>query len=187
MIVFIEQSRERYGPPAPVPIIQEEMEFARLLELYAARKPKMVLELGTYTGGTLFHWMQNAQPGTVIVSVDDDHQNPHLYQQWLTPGVSYELVCGDTRDPAIIEAVARRAPYDFAFVDAGHLDEEVRADWKNYRPMVAEGGLMAFHDIKELEELPRIQVFHLWSELKASHPYIEIQSPDGGGIGVVIL
>lgn len=186
MIEYIEQSDERYGPPAPVPIIQEEVEFSRLLELYIARSPKRVLEIGTYAGGTLFHWLRFAV-GALVVSVDDSHLNSERYREWLAPGSSLELAHGDTRDPEIIEQVSHWAPYDFVFVDAGHLDDEVRADWANYGPMVAPGGLIAFHDIIEHEGLPRIQVFHLWAELKAENTYIEIVSPGGSGIGVLVL
>ena len=49
-----------YGPPTPVPIFQWEREFEVLLELYRRETPAAVLEIGTYHGGTLFHWLRNA-------------------------------------------------------------------------------------------------------------------------------
>lgn len=186
---FIEQSHPNYGPPAPVPIIQEEVEFSALLDLYRERQPKRVLEIGTYAGGTLFHWFQNATPGTFVVSVDlyEDKDNSHLYRSWLPPEVEYQVIRGDTRADATIEATRQFAPYDWAFIDAGHLDEEVRADWRNYGPMMDTDSVVAFHDIVEHEGLPRIQVFHLWAELKKSHRTLEIVSPGCSGIGVVFL
>ena len=48
-----------YGPPTPVPIFQWEKEFEVLLELYRRETPERVLEIGTYHGGTLFHWLRN--------------------------------------------------------------------------------------------------------------------------------
>lgn len=184
---FIEQDRERYGPPAPVPILQEEVEFTPLLDLYRERKPQRVLELGTYTGGTLFHWLQNAPSGALIVSVDDWHGNAEIYSEWCAPGVSYEIVRGDTRDLDVVEFVREYAPFDWAFVDAGHLDEEVRDDWAHYGPMMGPDSVMAFHDILKLKGLPRIQVFHLWAELREKFTHREITSPDGSGIGVLFL
>lgn len=187
---FIEQSSPRYGPPAPVPIIQEEAEFSQLLDLYRERAPKRVLEIGVYAGGTLFHWLQNATPGTTVVGVDDcGYDNRHLYEDWYDPTqVSLVRVCGDTRDLDVRAQVAQHGLYDWMFIDAGHLDEEVRADWANYSLMTTRPAVVAFHDILEHEGLPRIQVFKLWAELKERYRYEEIIAEQpSSGIGVLYL
>jgi cephalosporin hydroxylase len=57
------------GPPSPVPILQREAEFSVLLELYRRLEPLKVLEIGTYHGGTLYHWLQNGS-ADLIVSLD---------------------------------------------------------------------------------------------------------------------
>jgi hypothetical protein len=51
------------------------------------------------------------------------------------------------------------------FIDADHTAAAVRADWDNYRLMVADGGVIVFHDI-----LPRpgYGVSDLWAEIKAA-------------------
>jgi predicted O-methyltransferase YrrM len=188
MIEFIEQSNPLYGPPAPVPIIQEEADFSQLLALYRQREPKSVLEIGTYKGGTFFHWLQNATPGSLVVSVDDyeEADNSHLYPEWCAPAVRYEVIRGNTLDIRTVEAAWAFAPYDFIFIDGGHRDGEVRNDWKRYgRPMVAEHGIVAFHDITYYHDLPRVQVYLLWDELRLKYKYEEYVSDGSSGIGVL--
>lgn len=189
VIEFVEQGRPEYGPPAPVQIIQEEVEFAQLLGLYRKREPKRVLEVGTYTGGTFFHWLQNAPSGATVVSVDlyEDVDNSDMYTNWCAPGVMSVVIRGDSRDEKTLEAARVFEPYDWIFIDGGHRYEEVSADWENYRPMAAPGAVVAFHDIAVDEEvLPSIQVGRLWKEIKAEHETREFV--DGGsGIGVVFF
>lgn len=186
---FIEQGSPAYGPPAPVPIIQEEVEFVQLLDLYRERAPMRVLEIGTYTGGTFFHWLQNARPGAVVVSVDlyEDADNSHLYGDWAPDGVEWVVIRGDTRDDEVIGAARVFAPYDWVFIDAGHFETEVRPDWEHYGPMAKPGGIVAFHDIDISEEqLPNIQVGRVWRDIKETHRTREI-CEGGSGIGVVFV
>jgi len=186
---FVEQGRPTYGPPAPVQIIQEEVDFAPLLDLYRERKPMRVLEVGTYTGGTFFHWLQNAQPGSVVVSVDmyEDADNTHLYDSWAPEGVTWHAIKGESSDEETVEAARALSPYDWIFIDAGHREHEVRADWENYGPMASPGGIVAFHDIAEMPDLPSIQVDKVWSEIKQGRETREILNPDTSGIGIVFV
>lgn len=186
-----------YGPPGPAPVFQWEAEFLGLLNIYRERKPLRVLEVGTYHGGTLYHWLQNAQPGAVVVSVDSyavGVDNRHLYDEWLPAGLGVRVVAleGDSRDPDVIAAARAFGPYNFVFVDAGHYYAEVAADWRNYRPLVATGGVIAFHDIlPPSANHPEIEVARLWQEVKdEGYETIELVADryaDWGGIGVVYL
>lgn len=173
----------------PVTLVQDEIDFLPVLEIYRRRQPQRVLELGTYVGGTLYHWLQNAPPGAVVVSVDlyEDADNSELYPGWCPPGVGYEIIRGDTRDPKVVAAAAELGPYDWIFIDAGHHDDEVRADWENYRPLVSPDGIVAFHDIAHLPALAhRIQVYKLWAEIRERRPTLEFATPGASGIGLVL-
>lgn len=184
---MIDQGNPAYGPPAPVKIIQHEAEFGPLLDLYRERRPARVLEVGTYAGGTLYHWLTNATPGALVVSVDlyADVDNSHLYDGWTPAGVAWQKIRGDSRDAWTVERARVLGPYDWVFLDAGHKEAEVRADWANYSPMVNPGGVVALHDVALAIE-GRVEVHLLWADLKAQHRTHEIV--DGGaGIGVVFL
>lgn len=180
-----------YGPDTPVPIYQHRQEFEQLLALYKERKPMKVLEVGSYYGGTLYHWLMHAQPYAHIVSVDTYTMadNRHLYDRWRPSNVTLDVIQGDSRDPAIVEAVRRHGPFDFTFIDADHTLPAVTDDWNNYRPMTT--GMVALHDTLEHRLHPEIQVRDLWREIRVEYPAaFEIvwdREQFWGGIGVVPL
>lgn len=176
----------------PVPILQHKAEFDGLLALYQQERPSRTLEVGTYHGGSLFHWLQHSPAGGLVVSVDSyaaGVDNRHLYSGWTPPGVTLDVIAGDSRDPWTIGRVRHWAPYDFAFIDAGHYYPEVLADWETYAALVRPGGLVAFHDILTHPAHPEIEVGRLWAEIRdGGYDTSEIVAyPDAewGGIGVV--
>lgn len=65
---------------------------------------------------------------------------------------------GDTHDPKIIEILGQMR-YDFLFIDAGHLYDDVAQDHAHYAPMVRPGGVVAFHDSLRRESLPGLEVW----------------------------
>jgi predicted O-methyltransferase YrrM len=181
-----------YGPAAPVPVYQHEAEFTALLDIYKDWAPSRVLEVGTYHGGTLYHWLQNATEGATVVSVDrysEGVDNRHLYPEWRPESVTLHAVSGDSHDPAIVSHVATYGPYDWVFIDAGHYYDEVRQDWELYGPMCAPGGVVCFHDIlPPSANHPEIEVSRLWREIQAEYTTEEIifdAAADWGGIGIV--
>jgi predicted O-methyltransferase YrrM len=181
------------GPPAPVTILQWEKEFEVLLELYRRLKPRRVLEIGTYHGGTLYHWLQNAPMGGCrIVSVDSyavGVDNRHLYPQWTPPGVELVVIEGESHANDTITKVRQNGFYNFALIDAGHYLAEVTRDWENYRQLVP-GGVLCFHDILTHPAWPSIEVGQLWEQIKKDYLTFEIvadRDAEWGGLGVVLL
>lgn len=174
----------------PVRILQDLGEFRRLLKLYRARRPHRVLEVGTYDGGTLYHWITSAAPGAVIVAIDWQHPNHERYAEWSDGDVTVHAIVGNSHHPKTVEQAAEHAPFDFIFIDADHEYEAVRADWLAYRPLAAPGGIVAFHDIAgDVPEHPEIQVRQLWAEIKAEGYEVEeiVERGDWQGIGIVHL
>ncbi len=182
-----------YGPPTPVPIFQWTAEFENLLALYKWLKPKKVLEVGTYHGGTLYHWLQNGKP-EVVVTVDSygvGVDNRHLYQNWVKAGTQLVVIDGDSRDHNTVSLADEHGPYDWVFIDAGHYYPEVKDDWDNYGPQAKKRGVVCFHDILPPNHVhPEIEVAQLWEEIKQDHITLEIvanRQALWGGIGVVLL
>lgn len=195
MTVTMVEQMPGYGPPTPVPIFQWEEEFVELLRLYRDLQPKRVLELGSYYGGTLYHWLQNAQPNVTIVSVDSyavGVDNRDQYLDWAPHPLTLYAINGNSHHPDIVAEVAQHGPYDFVFIDAGHYYEEVKADWELYRPMVRSGGVVVFHDIlPPSPEHPEIEVARLWNDLKAlgyqTREIVADPNASWGGIGIVTV
>jgi predicted O-methyltransferase YrrM len=182
-----------YGPATPVPIFQWEQEFTQLLDLYRELAPKRVLEVGTYHGGTLYHWLTNAAEGAKIATVDSyavGVDNRALYDTWVPGGVKLKVIAGRSAAESTVAQAKEWAPYDFIFIDAGHYYTEVKADWEAYLPLAQKGAVVAFHDILTHSEHPEIEVGRLWAEIKQDFDTEEIvANPDAswGGIGVVRL
>jgi predicted O-methyltransferase YrrM len=183
-----------YGPPTPVPIFQWEQEFTQLLDVYRELAPRRVLEVGSYFGGSLFHWLQNAPEGSTVVSVDSyavGVDNRHLYSDWVPDGVTLQVIVGRSAAENTVVQAKAWAPYDFIFIDAGHYYTEVKADWEAYLPLAQKGAVVAFHDILPPTPVwPEIQVAQLWAEIKEdfeTEEFVADRDADWGGIGVVRL
>lgn len=172
--------------PAPVHIAQDPAELEPLLELYRERRPSRVLEVGTFHGGTLYHWLRNAPPGALVVSVDryDLVDNSESYGAWAADGVEWAVIRGDSHDPLTVAQAERLGPFEWIYIDAGHLEWEVRADWHAYRPLAASSAVVAFHDVHPSAD-PSIHVDPLWAELRDEYSSIEL--PGTFGTGVLFL
>lgn len=186
----------------PVKVAQLQSELDWLVELYQQKKPRRVLEIGSLYGGTLWHWMKHSDPGTQIVVVDytiyTDREKVHLikacrilWDGWAAnAGVHLKTIFNDSTQPETVAKVAKFAPFDFVFVDGGHIRRVVNADFENYWPMVAPGGLMAFHDIASSEDNRRAswEVGRWWREVIQPLPIKRIEKCDARdiyGIGVL--
>lgn len=144
----------------PVETFQVDWELRHLLETFEILRPRRILEVGAWHGGTLWHWLRWADH---VVVVDDEMRKADEWQQWADDGLAeLYLLQGDSRDPELVAKAQELGPYDFVFIDGDHRYEAVRADWANFSPMAR---VVAFHDI-----LPRpgYGVSELWSEVKAT-------------------
>lgn len=178
------------------PVFQRPAEFEQLLGLYRERKPRRVLEIGVYYGGTLKQWLRHARRGATVVGVDRfdiPRADPRgRARAWAPKGVKLELVAGDSGDVATIAAVQELAPFDWIYIDAGHLFQEVARDWAVYRTMAAPGAVVVLHDIvADPRYHPEIEVPRLWRQLKAegyrTEEYVEDYGAPWGGLGVIFL
>jgi predicted O-methyltransferase YrrM len=194
-VTVLAEQRTGYGPPAPVEIFQWAAEFAQLLDLYRERAPERVLEVGTYHGGTLYHWLTNARPGATVVTLDSyavGVDNRHLYDGWCPPDVTVIALEGDSNQLATAERVGQYAPFGWVWIDAGHRYDQVKRDWDLYGPMCEPGGIVAFHDILPASRAhPEIEVSRLWQEIWAvgyeTSEIIADPNASWGGIGLVHL
>jgi cephalosporin hydroxylase len=184
---------------APVRAAQIRDELRELVALYCDLAPVNVVEIGTWTGGTLYQWLINAAKGTRVMSIDqgpenwvppDPTFNNSVWWDWVPDGALLYALMGDSHDPEMVKKVQAitGGGIDWLFIDGDHTYQGVKADWDLWSPHINKGGVVAFHDLKSPDWAPHIQVGKLWQELKLNgHLTQEFIHPDydWGGIGVV--
>jgi cephalosporin hydroxylase len=185
---------------------QKLREFAALARLVGRRRPRVVVEIGTMHGGTLWSWCQLASKDALIVSIDlpggsfgggyspDDIPRLKAYAR------ANQCVClirGDSHHEATLSELRQALgdkKIDFLFIDADHSYAGVRGDHEMYGPLVADGGLVAFHDILPSHPDGGGDVSRYWSGVCESTRHVEFvdhreigwRGP-WGGIGVLFV
>ncbi|MCD6099196.1 MAG: class I SAM-dependent methyltransferase [Candidatus Marinimicrobia bacterium] len=186
-----------YGLIRPAQIREEIIE---LLKILSKRKPKVVLEIGTAKGGTLFLFSRIASEDATLISVDlpggkfgggyPEWKIP-LYKAFALPTQDIHLIRADSHDPKtleIVKEILNGRKVDFCFIDGDHTYEGVKADFEMYSPLVKKGGIIAFHDIVHHPFDPDCQVDKFWNEIKHRYKTKEIVSSKQqtwAGIGIL--
>jgi hypothetical protein len=176
---------------------QKLREFAALIRMLRRERPRVVLEIGTFRGGTLWAWCRLAAPDATIISVDlpggdfgGGYESPQELQAYRSSGQSLHLIRGDSHSLATLKKVTSlldgRA-VDFACIDGDHTYDGVKQDFEMY----GSARLVAFHDTLP-HNAEGCEVDRLWRELEPRFQTREIADPsdvrwDGawGGIGVL--
>lgn len=182
--------------------LQIRSEIKRLLEIVVERNPEVILEIGTYNGGTLFLFSHVIPWRATIISIDfPDVRFGGGYDWWKTPlfnafklrGQTLTLIRADSHKVETlneVKKVIKERKVDFIFIDGDHSYEGVRQDFEMYNPFLATNGFMAFHDIVSHVKESGCEVNKYWEELKNSRKYdcyeiIENKAQSMGGIGIV--
>lgn len=167
--------------------LQKPGELAGLLALLLDLAPRVVVEVGSDAGGTLWAWRQ-------LPSVE------HVAAVSL-PNAGYDsgrplnrhgalVVEGDSHDPDTADTLAAvllewGQLADFLLIDGDHTYDGVKADYEMYAPLVRGGGIVALHDICPHPAHPDVQVDRFWAELVGDKEWIVTDPATWGGIGLV--
>lgn len=182
---------------------QQPNEFRKLANKVLELNPKIVVEIGTAYGGTLFYWSRILPELRLLVSIDLPGgpygggypiQRSRLFELFVAdrPQVRLELL----RVNSQLEETKRKLttllddrPIDFLFIDGDHRYEGVKKDYELYAPLVRPGGLIVFHDIRPDSIFREVKVYQLWNEIVASGAQTEeiVQEPYCGHFGIGIL
>ncbi len=183
-------------------------EILELLKILAVRKPKVLLEIGTANGGTLFLFSRIASDDGVLIGIDlpggafgggyPEWRTP-LYKAFATQNQKIHLIRDDshkyTTCNTVMEIIGNNK-LDFLFIDGDHTYDGVKRDFELYTPLVKYGGIIAFHDIVPSHfvkygittEARTGDVYRFWKEIKNNYQHQEIiaqKEQDGFGIGVI--
>lgn len=181
------------GKEFGVRTIQIRCEILALAKTVAGLQPRVILEIGTAFGGTLFIWSQLASELVISCDIADKTIQNDFYRKFPPPGsdCTVELLTGNSHAPDFRKRVSNllgERKVDFLFIDGDHSEAGVTADYHDYRDLVRPGGIIAFHDIVEKQLLKNNQVYHLWKRLRneaVTEEYVNDPNQVGYGIGII--
>lgn len=181
--------------------LQRESEILSLLERVDSIRPRVIVEIGTALGGTLFLFTRVADDAALIVSIDM-RGGPFgggypavrmpLYRSFRRARQRVVLIRGDSHaveTESRLSRILAARPIDFLFIDGDHTYDGARADFDAYAPFVRPGGMVALHDIAPSRD-PTVGVPQLWAELRERYDHEEfIHDPaqTSRGIGLLTL
>jgi len=183
--------------PAQVP-----EEILNLMAIVKDLKPKVILEIGTATGGTLYFWTKLASPDATIISLDLPRgpfgggylsTRQKLMESFAGPNQKLKLIKANSHDVAtkkMITELLAGQQVDFLFIDGDHSYLGVKNDWETYSPLVRPQGIVALHDILLNPHELNSQVNKFWQELKKEHKASELvndYNQGWAGIGLIKL
>jgi len=167
--------------------IQKAEELAQFLDLVKTVEPQVIVEIGSYAGGTLWAWTRLAD---TVWAVDLPPTGTYAATGTAQQSHGASMVFGDSHDPLTgetLRSALQGRPIDVLFIDGDHTYGGVKADHEMYGPLVRAGGLIGFHDIVAHPGQPDIEVHRYWAEIRTPD-VIEIivpTDPPWGGIGVL--
>jgi hypothetical protein len=156
-------------------------ELWALLEEIDTLAPRVVVDVGS---GVAVWWALWQVCGSVIGVASEPWQNSGVFSGTALPSGVTELV-GDRRDQEtrvrVADQVAGR-PLDVLVLAAATSEDECRADFAAYAPMVRDGGLVVIYGIAAL---PGVAQF--WRGLSTSDHRELVGSSGPAGYGVVTI
>ena len=103
---------------------------------------KIVLEIGAADGGLSFIF---SKLFTRVVALDKYHTATYDTNNIIRLTL-------DSHNPGpLFKRIIELGPYDLILIDGDHSYEGVKKDFEIYSPLLALGGIVAFHDIKDTE------------------------------------
>ena len=173
--------------------VQNRDEILSLANAVKSISPKIILEIGTCNGGTLFIWSNLASHQVISCDLNKSKVREELYQKFRPENSKCDVIslAGDSHSDdffKVVESKLNGEKVDFLFIDGDHTEEGVRLDYEMYSPLVKKGGLIAFHDIVEKQPTPMNQVYYFWEKLKPSvkhEEFVNDHNQTGFGIGLI--
>lgn len=186
---------------------QKFTEIKNLANVVKSINPKVIVEIGTRKGGTLFTWCRYTN-ASKIISIDLPNgihgggypeQKQKLYKAFLMdqPQKSVHLLQDDSHNQSTfnkLKDLLGNETIDFLFIDGDHRYNGVKSDFEMYSPLVRKGGIVAFHDIipntSTHEDASTIEVPIFWKEIKERYKheeFIESNIQSNMGIGMLYV
>ncbi len=181
---------------------QSKTEIYEFCKLITPIRPKVILEIGTANGGTLFLLSKISSPDALIISIDLPEGRfgggypskfKHVYKKFASRNQKMFLLRKDSHKSSSMRKVKKilnKKLIDVLFIDGDHTYDGVKKDFEMYSPLVNRNGVIAFHDIVVVppEKELNVDVNIFWNDIKEFFEYKEIVEDwdqEYGGIGII--
>ena len=181
---------------------QNKTEIYEFCKLITPIRPKVILEIGTASGGTLFLLSKCSSPDALIISIDLPEGRfgggypskfKPIYKSFASRNQKLYLLRKDSHKSSSVRKIKKilnKKLIDVLFIDGDHTYDGVKKDFEMYSPLVNKNGIIAFHDIVVVppEKELNVDVHIFWNEIKENFDYKEIVEDwdqKYGGIGII--
>jgi len=180
---------------------QIKNELESFLKITEHLKPKVLVEIGSADGGTLFLFSKILPNDAQIFSIDLPPEESYegyqgwkesLYQSFATNNQTIHTIRTGSQNQVTrkkLEDLLDGKKIDFLYIDGNHLYDMVKSDFEMFSPLLSEDGVVAFHDISPAS-INKNDVPRFWNEIKDKHDFIEIIDIEfilNGGFGLLFL
>lgn len=181
-------------------LMQEKYEIKELLKIVKKKKPKIILEIGSARGGTLFLFSKYASKNATIISVDlpggefgggYSKSRIPIFEKFIEKEQRLELIRNNSHLQSTknkVLNILKNRKIDFLFIDGDHTYNGVKTDFNLYYPLVKKNGIIALHDIAKHPKETNCKVDVFWKEIKHNYKSKEIildKKQGWAGIGVI--
>lgn len=155
---------------------QDYGEFSRVLDICNTLIcPETVLEIGSHWGGSLWAWNQMGYKVTSITLQPEG-------DRWDENKGDATVFFGDSTTNDIIWNI-QKWRYDLVFIDGGHDYITAKSDWLNFGRHANKACII--HDINKRDNLPELEVWKLWEELRQEKRTSIVSSETSPGTGLL--
>lgn len=180
--------------------IQKPKELKSLLDFLRKQKPKTVVEIGTAKGGMFYALCQIADPFATLVSIDlpggsfgggYTQKDVRKFRTYKKGNQALHFLMLDSHDEGTLKRLKKilnGKSVDVLVIDGDHSYHGVKRDWELYHPLVANDGVVIFHDILYHPQVPQCQVDKFWNKIKKNYQteeFVDAGDANWGGIGVL--
>lgn len=151
--------------------------------MYEVRRAEVVVELGSFRGGSLRVWRKEFDPLLMIAVDPGDDIRQEVMDEL---GVVY--IQGASQDEAVFErvrAVLDGRTIDLLYLDGDHMYDAVQRDWELYAPLVSPEGVIVLDDAV-ITDNPTVEVHRLYEQVRIGRRSKLVY--DGrGGTGLALI
>jgi len=122
-----------------------------MMELIYDVKPDLIVETGTFLGGSANLWaviLEQVKPDGKVITIDIEDQRPKLAKNAPIAKEHVQFLLGSSTDPDVVETVRQAAEGKRVLVmlDSLHSKEHVLAELEAYGPLVDVGSYIVVQD-----------------------------------------